>query len=36
MKIFRDSADYKNFLKYKKDKIFKGFYKDPKKSRFRI
>ena len=25
MKIFCDSADYKNFLKYKKDKFVKGF-----------
>jgi len=29
MKIFCDSADYKNFLKYKKDKIVKGFTTNP-------
>ena len=25
MKIFCDSADYKNFLKYKNDRIVRGF-----------
>ena len=29
MKIFCDSADYKNFLKYKKDKFVKGFTTNP-------
>ena len=29
MKIFCDSADFKNFLKYKKDKIVKGFTTNP-------
>ena len=29
MKIFCDSADYKNFLKYKKDRIVKGFTTNP-------
>ena len=29
MKIFCDSADYKNFLKYKKEKIVKGFTTNP-------
>ena len=29
MKIFCDSADYKNFLKYKKDKIVRGFTTNP-------
>ena len=29
MKIFCDSADYKSFLKYKKDKIVKGFTTNP-------
>ena len=29
MKIFCDSADYKNFLKYKKDKTVKGFTTNP-------
>ena len=29
MKIFCDSADYKNFIKYKKDKIVKGFTTNP-------
>ena len=38
MKIFCDSANYKNFLKYKKLTIdtVKGFYLDAKKSKFRI
>ena len=29
MKIFCDSADYKNFLKYKKDNLIKGFTTNP-------
>ena len=29
MKIFCDSADYKIFLRYKKDKIVKGFTTNP-------
>mgnify|MGYP001173638542 CR=1 FL=1 len=29
MKIFCDSADYKNFLKYKNDRIVKGFTTNP-------
>lgn len=29
MKIFCDSADYKNFLKYKRDKFVKGFTTNP-------
>ena len=29
MKIFCDSADYKNFLKYKKNRIVKGFTTNP-------
>ncbi len=29
MKIFCDSADYRNFLKYKKEKIVKGFTTNP-------
>lgn len=29
MKVFCDSADYKNFLRYKKDKFVKGFTTNP-------
>ena len=29
MKIFCDSADYQNFLKYNKDKLVKGFTTNP-------
>ena len=29
MKIFCDSADYKNFLKYKNDRIVRGFTTNP-------
>ena len=36
MKIFCDSADYQNFLKYKKDKIVKDFKKKKNKPKINI